>query len=54
MCPVVDLLLVQWNHLEDHMIGSRSSPEYQRWRELLHHFYDPFPLVEHYEQVLSA
>lgn len=42
------LLLVQWNHLEDHTVGFRSSPDYQRWRELLHHFYDPFPLVEHY------
>jgi hypothetical protein len=23
----------------------------QRWRELLHHFYDPFPTVEHYVEV---
>jgi heme-degrading monooxygenase HmoA len=21
----------------------------QEWRALLHHFYDPFPVVEHYE-----
>ena len=48
------LLLVEWGHLEDHTVGFRGSPEYQRWRQLLHHFYDPFPVVEHYEQVLTA
>ncbi len=48
------LLLVEWDRLEDHTDGFRGSPEYQRWRELLHHFYDPFPVVEHYEQVLTA
>ncbi len=48
------LLLVEWERLEDHTEGFRGSPEYQRWRELLHHFYDPFPVVEHYTEVLSA
>ena len=42
------LLLVKWTSLEAHAIGFRGSPEYQRWKELLHHFYDPFPTVEHY------
>lgn len=42
------LLLVQWETLEDHTIGFRGSAEYQEWRQLLHHFYDPFPVVEHY------
>ena len=42
------LLLVQWETLEDHTVGFRGSAEYQLWRELLHHFYDPFPTVEHY------
>ncbi|MHB8436019.1 MAG: antibiotic biosynthesis monooxygenase, partial [Acidimicrobiales bacterium] len=27
---------------------------YEEWRRLLHHFYEPFPVVEHYEQVLAA
>jgi heme-degrading monooxygenase HmoA len=45
------LLLVHWNRLEDHTQGFRGSPEYQRWRDLLHHFYDPFPTVEHFETV---
>jgi heme-degrading monooxygenase HmoA len=48
------LLLVEWDQLEDHTVGFRGSAEYQKWRELLHHFYDPFPVVEHYEQVLTA
>ena len=45
------LLLVWWDSLESHTKGFRQSPEYQRWRELLHHFYDPFPTVEHYIEV---
>jgi heme-degrading monooxygenase HmoA len=42
------LLLVHWRSIEDHTVGFRQSPEYERWRSLLHHFYDPFPTVEHY------
>lgn len=43
------LLLVRWRNLEDHTIGFRQSPAYQQWQQLLHHFYDPFPTVEHFE-----
>jgi heme-degrading monooxygenase HmoA len=42
------LLLVRWRSLEDHTIGFRSSADYQRWKQLLHPFYDPFPEVMHY------
>ncbi|HEY8913296.1 antibiotic biosynthesis monooxygenase [Lacisediminihabitans sp.] len=45
------LLLVEWERLEDHTIGFRESEQYQQWRALLHRFYDPFPLVEHFEEV---
>jgi len=45
------VLLVQWQTLEDHTIGFRQSPQYQEWKRLLHHFYEPFPTVEHYELV---
>lgn len=45
------ILLVQWQTLEDHTIGFRTSPAYQEWKRLLHHFYDPFPTVEHYQRV---
>lgn len=41
-------LLVNWTSIEAHTIGFRGSPEYQRWKQLLHHFYDPFPTVQHY------
>lgn len=47
------LLLVQWKKLEDHTIGFRTSSEYQEWKKLLHHYYDPFPVVEHYEMVIE-
>ena len=42
------LLLVRWNKLEDHTLGFRGSQEYQEWKKLLHHFYEPFPTVEHF------
>ena len=45
------VLLVHWETLEDHTVGFRTSPEYQQWRALLHHFYDPFPTVEHFTRV---
>ena len=45
------ILLVNWESLEDHTIGFRSSEGYQEWRKLLHHFYDPFPTVEHYKLI---
>ena len=45
------LVLVNWRALEDHAVGFRGSAEYQRWKALLHHFYDPFPTVEHFEKV---
>ena len=48
------LLLVRWESLEDHTIGFRHSDRYEQWRDLLHHFYEPFPLVEHYGETLFA
>lgn len=47
------ILLVRWQTLEDHTVGFRQSREYQEWKQLLHHFYDPFPEVEHYYLVSS-
>ena len=43
------LLLVRWESLEAHTEGFRGSEAYGRWRELLHHFYEPFPEVTHFE-----
>lgn len=46
------ILLVNWESLEAHTVGFRGSAGYQEWKRLLHHFYDPFPTVEHYELIL--
>lgn len=48
------LLLVRWESVAAHEEGFRKSPQYQRWRQLLHHFYDPFPTVLHYEPVAGV
>ena len=47
------ILLVNWESLEAHTVGFRGSEGYQEWKQLLHHFYDPFPTVEHYELILE-
>lgn len=48
------LLLVRWQSLEAHEVGFRKSPQYQTWKRLLHHFYEPFPTVSHYELIEGA
>ena len=45
------MLLVRWESREHHEVGFRQSAGYQQWRQLLHHFYDPFPTVLHYARV---
>ena len=45
------LLIVRWQTLEDHTKGFRKSDQYNEWKKLLHHFYNPFPNVEHYEKI---
>lgn len=47
------ILLVDWENLEDHTIGFRQSEQYSAWKRLLHHYYDPFPIVEHFEIILE-
>ena len=49
--PNIYLLLVKWQSIEDHKEGFRKSPEYQEWKKLLHHFYDPFPQVQYFELI---
>ena len=46
------LLLVEWETLEDHTTGFRQSAVYLEWKSLLHHYYNPFPVVEHYKKVI--
>ena len=45
------VLIVRWNKIGDHTEGFRKSQEYKEWKRLLHHFYDPFPVAEHYRKV---
>ena len=45
------ILLVEWESLEDHTEGFRKSKEYREWKKMLHHFYDPFPTVEHFYEI---
>ena len=47
------MLLVEWETLEDHTVGFRGSKEYDEWRRLLHDFYEPFPVVEHFDRIFS-
>ena len=48
------LLLVNWRSVEDHTVGFRQSSGYRQWRQLLHHFYDPPPTIEHFEMVAEG
>jgi heme-degrading monooxygenase HmoA len=48
------LLLVRWESVEAHQVGFRGSAAYDDWRGLLHEFYDPFPVVEHFVEVAAA
>ncbi len=45
------ILLADWEELENHTIGFRESAQYLEWKKMLHHYYDPFPVVEHYETI---
>ena len=45
------MLRVKWDSLEAHTIGFRTSDVYQKWSDLLHDYYDPFPIVEHYVEI---
>lgn len=49
--PSTYLLLVEWQTLEDHTVGFRQSARYHEWRDLLHRFYEPFPVVEHFVEL---
>lgn len=48
------LLLVEWENLESHTIGFRTSEVYLKWKALLHKYYSPFPVVEHFVRVLKG
>lgn len=47
------ILLVNWEKLENHTIDFRQSSQYLEWKKLLHNYYDPFPIVEHYVTIIE-
>lgn len=47
------LLHVVWQDIASHQDGFRKSAEYEQWRALLHHFYEPFPAVEYFETAVT-
>ncbi|MEO7122725.1 MAG: antibiotic biosynthesis monooxygenase [Lacisediminihabitans sp.] len=49
--PNLYLLLVEWDSVKAHTEGFRTSLTYDAWKRLLHHFYEPFPVVEHFAPV---
>jgi heme-degrading monooxygenase HmoA len=48
------LLLVRWESVAAHEEGFRRSAQYQDWKRRLHHYYNPFPTVLHYESVVGC
>ena len=42
------LLLVEWDDIASHRDGFRTSERYKQWRDLLHRFYDPMPVVGYF------
>lgn len=42
---------MEWVSLEAHEVLFRQSAQYQKWKELLHDYYDPFPQILHYEDI---
>jgi heme-degrading monooxygenase HmoA len=46
------LLLVQWEAIDDHLIGFKTSARYEVWTRLVHPFPIPPEISEHYSLVL--
>jgi len=46
--PGFYLLRVRWDDVESHRDGFRRSDRYQRWRALLHRFYETMPDVSYF------
>jgi len=48
------LLLVRWESTAHHTEGFRTSDRYQHWKALLHHCYELFPEVSHFDAPIVA
>jgi len=45
------LLLVEWETLDDHIVGFRQSDRFTEWRALIGPFFESPPMVDHVEAV---
>lgn len=46
------ILIALWESVDAHEKGFRGSEAYQEWKNLLHRYYEPHPVVEHYVDVV--
>ena len=46
--PNVFLFTIEWDRIEDHLVGFRGSELFVRWRELIGPHFDGPPVVEHF------
>jgi heme-degrading monooxygenase HmoA len=49
--PEQFLLLVEWDRLEDHLVGFRQSEHFTEWRAIIGPFFAQPPEVDHYQPV---
>lgn len=47
--PEKYLLMIEWNSLDDHMIGFRESPAFNEWRGIVGGFFAAPVEMEHFE-----
>ena len=52
--PLRYRLVVEWDSIEDHVVGFRNSADFQTWRSLVGHTFAAPPAVEHTRIVLSG
>jgi heme-degrading monooxygenase HmoA len=52
--PQQFLLLVEWEHLDDHLVGFRQSERFTQWRSLVGPFFEHPPQVDHYNPVADV
>ena len=52
--PHVYLLLIEWEHLEDHTVGFRGSEAFTRWRAEIGSYFNGDPVVNHFARALPA
>ena len=48
------LLLVKWETIASHREGFRRSDRYQKWKALLHHFYERMPIVTYFGEPIGG